>query len=151
MPLPLRKAKANDVDTFKAFIQAEIDWEVKSQERMAAQKEAAENCQGRRADEEDAEEEEEAEEPRRRASSPSRRPSSRRTTRPTRSCSGMARPGDGHSLASRSRRVTGLPGTTSIISSFAGYHLVVAMTMPQPEQPADGTSQSRMAQSGCTL
>ena len=44
VPLPLRKAKANDVDTFKAFIQAEIDWEVKSQERMAAQKEAAESA-----------------------------------------------------------------------------------------------------------
>jgi len=44
VPLPLRKAKASDIDTFKAFIQAEIDWEVKSQERMAAQKEAAENA-----------------------------------------------------------------------------------------------------------
>ena len=47
VPLPLRKAKANDVDTFQAFIQAEIDWEVKSQERMAAQKEAAEKQQER--------------------------------------------------------------------------------------------------------
>ena len=56
VPLPLRKAKASDVDTFKAFIQAEIDWEVKSQERMAAQKEAAENAKAAAP----AEEEEEA-------------------------------------------------------------------------------------------
>ena len=44
VPTPLRKPKASDIDTFKSFIQAEIDWEVKSQERMAAQKEAAENA-----------------------------------------------------------------------------------------------------------
>ncbi len=56
VPLPLRKPKASDVDTFKAFIQAEIDWEVKSQERMAAQKEAAENAKAAAP----AEEEEEA-------------------------------------------------------------------------------------------
>ena len=56
VPLPLRKAKASDIDTFKAFIQAEIDWEVKSQERMAAQKEAAENAKAAAP----AEEEEEA-------------------------------------------------------------------------------------------
>ena len=55
VPLPLRKAKTNDVDTFKAFIQAEIDWEVKSQERMAAQKEAAESAKAA-APAEDAEE-----------------------------------------------------------------------------------------------
>ena len=42
VPTPLRKPKASDIDTFKAFIQAEIAWEVKSQQRMAAQKEAAE-------------------------------------------------------------------------------------------------------------
>ena len=53
-PLPLRKAKANDMDTFKSFIQAEIDWEVKSQERMAAQKEAA--ARAAAAEEEGAEE-----------------------------------------------------------------------------------------------
>ena len=57
VPLPLRKAKASDVDTFKAFIQAEIDWEVKSQERMAAQKEAAENAKAAAPAEGDAAEE----------------------------------------------------------------------------------------------
>ena len=62
VPLPLRKAKASDIDTFKAFIQAEIDWEVKSQERMAAQKEAAENAKAAAPAEDDAEEEPAAEE-----------------------------------------------------------------------------------------
>ena len=64
VPLPLRKPKASDVDTFKAFIQSEIDWEVKSQERMAAQREAAENAKAAAPAEDDAEapeaEEEEA-------------------------------------------------------------------------------------------
>ena len=55
VPTPLRKAKANDIDAFKAFIQAEIDWEVKSQERMAAQREAAESAKAA-APAEDAEE-----------------------------------------------------------------------------------------------
>jgi len=62
VPLPLRKAKASDVDTFKAFIQAEIDWEVKSQERMAAQREAAENAKAAAPAEEAAEEAPAAEE-----------------------------------------------------------------------------------------
>ena len=61
VPLPLRKAKANDVDTFKAFIQAEIDWEVKSQERMAAQKEAAESAKAAAPAEDEEVVEEEAE------------------------------------------------------------------------------------------
>ena len=63
MPLPLRKAKANDIDTFKAFIQAEIDWEVKSQERMAAQRKrrrVRRPRRRRRTTEEPAAEEEEA-------------------------------------------------------------------------------------------
>ena len=61
VPTPLRKAKANDVDTFKAFIQAEIDWEVKSQERMAAQKEAAESAKAAAPAEDEEVVEEEAE------------------------------------------------------------------------------------------
>jgi WD40 repeat protein len=56
VPTPLRKAKANDIDAFRAFIQAEIDWEVKSQERMAAQKEAAESAKAAAPAEADAEE-----------------------------------------------------------------------------------------------
>ena len=64
VPLPLRKAKANDIETFKAFIRAEIDWEVKSQERMAAQREAAENAKAAApAEDEEVVEEEEAEQP----------------------------------------------------------------------------------------
>ena len=55
VPVPLRKAKANDMDTFKAFIQAEIDWEVKSQQRMAAQREAAESAKAAAPAEDDAE------------------------------------------------------------------------------------------------
>ena len=62
VPLPLRKNKPNDVDTFKAFIRSEIDWEVKSQARMAAQKEAAENAP-KPAEGEEVVEEEEAEQP----------------------------------------------------------------------------------------
>merc|ERR1719263_1911276 len=62
VPQPLRKPKASDIDTFKAFIQAEIDWEVKSQERMAAQREAAENAKAAAPAEGDAEEEPAAEE-----------------------------------------------------------------------------------------
>ena len=62
VPLPLRKAKANDIDAFRAFIQAEIDWEVKSQERMAAQKEAAESAKAAAPAEEDAGEPEAEEE-----------------------------------------------------------------------------------------
>ena len=64
VPTPLRKPKASDIDTFKAFIQAEIDWEVKSQERMAAQKEAAESAKAAApAEEEEVVEEAEAEQP----------------------------------------------------------------------------------------
>ena len=64
MPLPLRKNKPNDVDTFKAFIRSEIDWEVKSQARMAAQKEAAENAKAAApAEGEEVVEEEAAEQP----------------------------------------------------------------------------------------
>ena len=62
VPLPLRKAKTNDVDTFKAFIRSEIDWEVKSQERMAAQQEAAEAAP-KPAEDEEVVEEEAAEQP----------------------------------------------------------------------------------------
>merc|ERR1712167_97618 len=57
VPLPLRKNKPNDIDTFKAFIRSEIDWEVKSQARMAAQKEAAEAAPKPAEDEEVVEEE----------------------------------------------------------------------------------------------
>ena len=62
VPLPLRKNKPNDIDAFKAFIQAEIDWEVKSQQRMAAQREAAENAKAAAPAEDDAEEPAEEEE-----------------------------------------------------------------------------------------
>ena len=62
VPLPLRKNKPNDVDTFKAFIRSEIDWEVKSQARMAAQKEAAEAAP-KPAEDEEVVEEEAAEQP----------------------------------------------------------------------------------------
>ena len=62
VPLPLRKNKPNDIDAFKAFIRSEIDWEVKSQARMAAQKEAAEAAP-KPAEAEDEVEEEAAEQP----------------------------------------------------------------------------------------
>ena len=57
-----RKLKLALGDAIKAFTQAEIDWEVKSQERMAAQKEAAENAKAAAPAEEAAEEAPAAEE-----------------------------------------------------------------------------------------